>query len=97
MVFYVWPAIESSSDIAILIQVAEVVCSFYCLLVNVSQHISCNNRFLAKLNDVSLIGHTQKVVTQGDLHATVSSHPEKAEALLQTQYSSYSTVKEDAA
>lgn len=62
MVFYFWPAIESSNDIASLIQGAEVVCSFYCLLVNVSQHISFNNRFLAKLNDVSLIGHTQQLL-----------------------------------
>lgn len=64
MVFYFWPAIESSNYIAGLIQGAEVVYSFYCLLVNVSKHISFDNRFffLVKLNDVSLIGHTKKLL-----------------------------------
>lgn len=98
MVFYFRPAIESSNDIASLIQGAEVVYSFYCLLVNVSKHISFNNRFFfSEVERCESNRPHQKVVTQDDLHATVPSHLEKAEALLQTQCSSYSTVKEDAA
>lgn len=34
MVFYFWPAIESSHDIASLIQGAEVVCSFYLFTID---------------------------------------------------------------
>lgn len=68
--FYFWSAIESSNDDH---QTNNVVCNFYCLLVNVNivlngwkkinTRISFNSRFLDKLNDVCLRGHTKSCNT----------------------------------